>query len=487
MKLYEMPAADLSRLMRAGEVSAREVLRSVFDRIRETEERIGAYLTLCEEQALGEAFRIDELRARGEALPPLAGIPLAVKDNICTAGVRTTCASRMLENFIPPYSATAFERARAAGLILVGKANMDEFAMGSSTENSALGRTRNPHGTDRVPGGSSGGCAAALAAGEAVCALGSDTGGSIRQPAAFCGVVGFKPTYGAVSRYGLVAYASSFDQIGPMARTVEDAAMLMDAICGPDDRDATCARREYPKKRREPIRNVKGLRIGLPREYFGPGIDRQVKEAVLSAGDLLAEHGAEILEVSLPGTGDALSAYYVISCAEASSNLAMYDGVRYGYRAPGCRDLDELYGRSRSQGFGEEVKRRILLGTAVLSAGYQDAFYRRAVGMRKRIQKEFARAFSACDLLLTPTAPTTAFKIGEKSGDPVGMYASDVCTVTANLAGLPAISLPCGRDAGGMPIGMQLLGPPFSEGLLLETSAFFETASGGFDCVAGGL
>ena len=482
-----MSAAALSLAMRRGEVSSAEITKSVFSRIHAVEDRIGAYLTLCEERAMEQAFSIDARRAGGEELLPLAGIPIAIKDNICTKGVRTTCASKMLAHFVPPYDATVAEKLFAAGAVLIGKTNMDEFAMGSSCENSALGHTGNPHDLTRVPGGSSGGSAAALAAGEAVLALGSDTGGSVRQPASFCGVVGLKPTYGAVSRYGLVAFASSFDQIGPLARTVGDAAMLFHAICGFDPRDATSARRKDPDGLNPSDGDIRGLRVGLPREYFGAGVADEVRAAVLSSAEKLRAEGAIIREISLPSTDAALAAYYVIACAEASSNLARFDGVKYGYRAARFENLIDLYETTRSEGFGDEVKRRIMLGTMVLSTGYADAFYRRARRMQRRIASEFAEAFSACDLLLTPTAPTTAFHIGEKTDDPLRMYAADICTVTANLAGLPAISVPCGESGSGMPIGIQLIGPRFSEQLLFFVASYFEKLSGGFKCIAGGL
>ena len=484
MQLYEMTAAELSRRMAKGECSSAEVTRSVFDRIHAVEGDVGAYLTLCEDEAMKAAHAIDERRAKGETLSPLAGIPVAVKDNLCTRGVRTTCASKMLENFVPPYSATVVQKLDAAGVIMTGKTNMDEFAMGSSCENSALGSTKNPYDLTRVPGGSSGGSAAAVAAGEAVLALGSDTGGSIRQPASLCGIVGLKPTYGSVSRYGLVAFASSLDQIGPFARTVEDTAMLYSAICGQDSYDATSAAREYPDFTACLGKGVRGLRIGLPREYFGEGVTDEVRASVMAAVDVLKSEGAEIKEVSLPSTDGALSAYYIIACAEASSNLARFDGVKYGFRAKNYENLTDLYERTRSEGFGDEVKRRIMLGTMVLSSGYSDAYYKRAKRYQQQISDEFSKAFESCDLLLTPTSPYTAFSIGENIGDPVKMYASDVCTVTVNIASLPGLSVPCGFGKGGLPIGMQLIGPRFSEGLLLNAADHYERVTGGFGRVA---
>ena len=481
MQLYEKSAAELSRMMAGGECSSVEITKSVFDRIHSVENEVGAYLTLCEEEALKTAAAVDGRRAKGESLSPLAGIPIAVKDNLCTRGVRTTCASKMLENFIPPYNATVLEKIEAAGAVMTGKTNMDEFAMGSSCENSALKITRNPYDLSRVPGGSSGGSAAAVAAGEAVLSLGSDTGGSIRQPASLCGVVGLKPTYGSVSRYGLVAFASSLDQIGPFARTVEDAAMLYSVICGRDEYDATSAAREYPDFSACMGKGVKGLRIGLPREYFGAGVTDEVRSAVMTAVEAYRAEGAEIKEVSLPSTAGALSAYYIIACAEASSNLARFDGVKYGFRAKEYANLTELYENTRSEGFGDEVKRRIMLGTMVLSSGYSDAFYKRAKRYQQQISSEFAKAFETCDLLLTPTSPFTAFAFGENVEDPVKMYAADICTVTVNIASLPGLSIPCGMGKGGLPIGMQLIGPRFSEALLFNAADHYERLTGGFN------
>lgn len=484
MQLYERSAAELSRMMAAGECSSVEVTKSVLEQIGRVEDRVGAYLTLCEEKALATAAEIDARRAKGETLSPLAGIPVAVKDNLCTKGIATTCASRMLENFVPPYSATAVKKIEAAGAVITGKTNLDEFAMGSSCENSALKVTRNPYDLTRVPGGSSGGSAAAVAAGEAIVALGSDTGGSIRQPASLCGLVGLKPTYGSVSRYGLVAFASSLDQIGPFARTVEDAAMLYGTICGRDEMDATSAPREYPDFTACLGKGVRGLRIGLPKEYFGDGVSDEVRASIMAAVDALRAEGAEVMEVSLPSTDKALSAYYIIACAEASSNLARFDGVKYGFRAKDYENLTDLYERTRSEGFGDEVKRRIMLGTMVLSSGYSDAFYKRAKRYQQQIAAEFSDAFARCDLLLTPTSPFTAFKIGENCNDPVKMYAADVCTITVNIASLPALSIPCGMGKGNLPIGMQLIGPRFSEALLLNAADHYERLVGGFNHIA---
>ena len=477
-KLYRKTAAELSSLLHEKEVSAAEICADALERIETKDRQIGAFLSVQAERAERQAAKVDAALARGEEVGPLAGIPVALKDNICTEGVPTTCASRMLERFVPPYNATVVERLLAAGAILPGKTNLDEFAMGSSCENSAFQRTCNPWDTARVPGGSSGGSAAAVAACEVPLALGSDTGGSIRCPAGLCGVVGLKPTYGAVSRFGLVAFASSLDQIGPMARTVEDAALLFGAVCGQDARhDATS--RPYSFSGPQP-EAVKGLRIGVPHEYYADGVAEEVKAAVRAALTTYRQMGAQLVELSLPSTDYALSAYYIISSAEASSNLARYDGVKYGYSGRRDGSLAELYLSTRSEGFGKEVKRRIMLGTYVLSSGYYDAYYKRAKLLQRRISAEFAGAFSQCDVIATPITPTTAFRLGEKENDPLAMYAADVLSVTVNIAGLPAVSLPCGFGAGGLPVGMQLIGPKWSESLLLGAARCYETAVGGF-------
>ncbi len=481
MQLYERTATDLAVMLRQKECSAAEIAVSVFERIEAVEEMVGAYITLTKESAMKQAAETDQKIAAGETLHPLAGIPVAIKDNMCTEGVLTTCASKILYNFIPPYDATVVKKLKDCGVTIPGKLNMDEFAMGSSCENSSVKKTHNPHDLSRVPGGSSGGSAAAVASGETILALGSDTGGSIRQPAGCCGIVGLKPTYGSVSRYGLVAFASSLDQIGPMGRTVKDVAMLYSAICGRDPMDATSAVREYPDHSSLLGNGVKGLRIGIPREYFGPGVVDEVRKSVLTMASALEKEGATLIDMSLPSTDYALSAYYIISSAEASSNLARFDGVRYGYRAEGASSLLELYERSRSEGFGDEVKRRIMLGTFVLSSGFYDAYYKRGKLLQQKIAAEFATAFLDCDLILTPTTPTTAFKMGENVSDPLKMYASDICTVTVNIAGLPAISIPCGYDSQCLPIGMQLIGPRFSEDVLLNAADCAEHIFGGFN------
>lgn len=480
MEIYNMTAAELSKMLDKREISSEELTSVVFQRVEAVEEKIGAYITLDKEKAIADAKRVDQKRACGEKLSPLAGIPIGVKDNISTKCLATTCASKMLANYVPPYDATVVKALRANDMVITGKLNMDEFAMGSSTETSYFKITHNPFDLEKVPGGSSGGSAAAVAAGEAIVALGSDTGGSIRQPAANCGVVGLKPTYGRVSRYGLVAFASSLDQIGSFGRCVEDVAMLQNVISGHDDMDATSAFEDTPDLTKALIGDVKGLKIGLPKEYFGEAVDSEVKDAVMSAVRKMEKEGAVIKEISLPSTDYALSAYYVISSAEASSNLARFDGVRYGYRAENYSDLVDMYVKSRSEGFGDEVKRRIMLGTFVLSSGYYDAYYKQAKLMQRKIAGEFKSAFEDVDIIATPTAPFTACKIGQNIGDPMKMYACDICTVTVNIAGLPAVSLPCGLDSSAMPIGMQFIGNSFAEGTILGAAYGYEKIVGGF-------
>ena len=478
MSMIDMTLAQLADGLRQGDMSSVEITRAYLDRIGRVEEKVGAYITLTPETALAQAEEADRARQRGETVHPLCGVPVAVKDNICVEGVKTTCASKMLEDFVPPYSATVWEKLRAAGCVLLGKTNLDEFAMGSTTENSAFHPTRNPRALDRVPGGSSGGSAACVAAGEAPFALGSDTGGSIRQPAAFCGVVGMKPTYGMVSRYGLVAFASSLDQIGPMTKTVRDNALALDLLAGYDRRDTTSVKRGYTPMGRDIGRGVKGLTIGLPRQMFAEGLSDGVRKAVTHAAKVLEGLGAEVKEIDLPSLEYALPAYYVLSSAEASSNLARFDGVRYGHRAAEYADLEELYVKSRSEGFGPEVKRRILLGTYTLSAGYFDAYYKKALQVRTLVIRDFDRAFEGCDALLGPVAPTTAYRIGEKSMSPLEMYLGDVHTVPVNIAGIPALSMPCGADENGLPVGMQLMGKTFSEPMLYRIGSALEEALG---------
>lgn len=480
MNLYEKTASELSSMLKSKEISSVELTESVFDRIESVEDKVNAYVTLNKEQALETAKAVDEKRANGEELSPLAGIPMGIKDNISTKGLRTTCASKMLENYVPPFNATVMNKLNDAGAVITGKLNMDEYAMGSSTENSFFGATKNPFDLERIPGGSSGGSAAAVAAQEAIVSLGSDTGGSIRQPAAYCGVVGLKPTYGAVSRFGLVAFASSLDQIGPLGKSVEDVAMVQSIINGHDKMDATSAYRDYTDLRANLNSDVKGLKIGLPKEYFGEGIDPEVKDKIHSAVKELEKQGAVVKEIELPSTDYALSAYYIISSAEASSNLARFDGVRYGYRAENYDGLIDMYERTRSEGFGDEVKRRIMLGTFVLSSGFYDAYYGKAKLLQRRISAEFNNAFADVDVIVAPTVPTTAFKIGENIGDPLKMYATDICTVTVNIAGLPAVSVPCGFDSKNLPVGLQLIGNKFTEQKLLNTAYAYEKIYGGF-------
>jgi aspartyl-tRNA(Asn)/glutamyl-tRNA(Gln) amidotransferase subunit A len=449
-------------------LSAAELVTAFYKKIKAEDGEIHAYLTLCEDRALEQARNIDALASRGDTLPPLAGVPMGIKDVMVTRGIRTTAGSRILENFVPPYTCTAVERLEAAGAIVLGKLNCDEFAMGSSNENSAYGSVRNPRDKSRVPGGSSGGSAAAVAAGTAVATLGSDTGGSIRQPASFCGVVGLMPTYGRVSRYGLIAFASSLDHIGPLARTVEDAAILLSVIAGHDPMDSTSANVPVPDYRTELQKPVKGLRLGVPKEYFGEGLDSEVRSAVEAAIQKLAAQGIEIVPVSLPHTGYAIPTYYVIATAEASANLARYDGVRYGYRSKSAKTLAEMYRKTRDEAFGAEVKRRIILGTYALSSGYYDAYYLKAQKVRTLLARDFQQAFTKVDAVITPTAPTPAFKLGEKSDDPLAMYLADIYTVTADLAGIPGISVPCGQSTGGLPIGLQVLGRHFDESTVLR-------------------
>lgn len=484
MELYQKTAAELSAMLKNKEVSSVELTKAAFARTAAVEDKVGAYITLTEEKALADAAVIDAKIAAGEELSPLAGVPVSVKDNICTKGIRTTCASKMLEYFKPPYNATIMDKLNAAGLIMTGKTNLDEFAMGSSCENSALQKTRNPHNLDHVTGGSSGGAAASVAAGEVSIAVGSDTGGSIRQPASFCGVVGMKPTYGTVSRYGLIAFASSLDQIGPFGRCVEDAAMLTDVLRGYDKMDSTSYPREYESLTAGLNADIKGMKIGLPKEYFGEGISEEVSKAVLAAAETYKQLGAEVVEISLPLSKYALPIYYILSSAEASSNLARFDGVKYGYRAESFDGIIDLYVKSRSEGFGPEVQRRIMLGTYVLSSGYYDAYYKKARAAQRAIRADYAKAFEQVDVILTPVAPTTAYKVGEKTSDPLQMYMGDICTVSINIVGLPAMVQPCGFDSNKLPIGMQLIGPRFGEQKLVNAGLAFEKASGLSNIVA---
>ncbi|MEN6313659.1 MAG: Asp-tRNA(Asn)/Glu-tRNA(Gln) amidotransferase subunit GatA [Clostridiaceae bacterium] len=478
MKLYEMTAHELSAMLRSGEIGAVELVQAYLDRIDEVDPKLGSYITISRNIALKQAGDLQDAFNGKADLPPLAGIPMAVKDNICTEGIATTCASKILKNFVPPYNATVVEKLYSQKAVLLGKLNMDEFAMGGSTENSYFKQTKNPWDTQRVPGGSSGGAASSVAGGETVFALGSDTGGSIRQPASFCGVVGMKPTYGAISRYGLVAFASSLDQIGPITRDVTDCALILDAIAGQDRLDSTSAPVKHPDYTKALLNDVKGMKIGIPREYTAEGINTEVKNAVLDAARTYEKLGAACEECSLPITEYAIPAYYIISSAEASSNLARYDGIKYGYRAEKYDDLLDLYKQTRSEGFGQEVKRRIMLGTYALSSGYYDAYYKKALQVRTLIRNGFDEVFSKFDMVLGPTAPTTAYKIGEKVNDPLAMYLGDIYTVSANIAGLPALVLPCGFDRDGLPIGLQLISKPFGEATLLRAGYTFEQNTG---------
>ncbi|HET7293593.1 MAG TPA: Asp-tRNA(Asn)/Glu-tRNA(Gln) amidotransferase subunit GatA [Vicinamibacteria bacterium] len=469
-------AAAIARRVRSGALRAEDVARAALKVIAEAEPRIEAFLCVLEERALEKARAVDASVAAGRDPGPLAGVPVALKDVLALEGVPTTCGSRMLEGYRPLFTATAVARLEGAGAVIVGKTNMDEFAMGSSTENSAFKKTRNPWDPTRVPGGSSGGSAAAVAAGVVPLALGTDTGGSIRQPAALCGVVGLKPTYGRVSRYGLVAFASSFDQIGPLARSVEDAALAATVMAGRDPLDSTSALEPVPDLAKALGGDVAGLRVGVPRAFLGTGVEAGALAAFEDALGTLAGLGVEIVDVSLPTLPHAIATYYLVATAEASSNLARFDGVRYGLRARGARDLASLYGDTRDLGFGPEVKRRILLGTFALSAGYYDAYYARAQRARALVRRDFARAFAACDAVATPTSPTPAFKLGEKADDPLQMYLADIFTVPANLAGLPGLSVPCGFS-GGLPVGLQLVGRAFDEATLLRMGHAYEQAT----------
>ena len=473
MKLFEQPAHVLHDMLVNNEITSLELTEAILSRIDEVEGDVKAYLTLTRDEAIAQAKAVDEKIARGEKISFLEGIPGGIKDNICTKGVKTTCASKILQNFVPPYSATVVNKLNAENAVILGKTNLDEFAMGGSTENSAYFPTRNPWNTECVPGGSSGGSAAAVAAGTAVWAIGSDTGGSIRQPASFCGVVGMKPTYGRVSRYGLVAYASSLDQIGPITKDVTDCAHILNIIAGHDDMDSTCVNEAVPDYTKALVEDVKGLKIGIPKEYFVDGMDPDVEKAIRDGIKKLEELGAEVVEISLPNTAHAISTYYLIAPAEAATNLERYDGVSYGERADGV-DIVDMMTNTRSQYFGEEVKRRIMIGNYALSAGYYDAYYLKALKVRRLVKEDYDKAFEKVDVIVCPTAPSPAYKIGEKIDNPLEMYLQDVCTVPLNLAGLPGISVPCGFSSKGLPIGMQLIGKPLDEATLIRTAYTYE-------------
>lgn len=477
MDITRLSAVELRKKLLNREISSVEIVESYYKKIEETEKDIDAFITLTKDEAIKTAKNIDEKIANNEEVGVLAGIPIAVKDNIATRGIKTTCGSKILENFVSPYDATVVEKIKREDGIIIGKTNMDEFAMGSSTETSYFKKTKNPHDLERVPGGSSGGSAAAVAGFEAPLSLGSETGGSVREPASFCGVVGLKPTYGLVSRYGLIAFASSLDQIGPFARNVEDTALLLSVLAGYDEKDSTSVDNKSIDYTKELNSNVKGMKFALPKEYFGEGIDEKVKKKVLEAVETLKGLGAEVEEISLPYTEYALSCYYIISTSEASSNLARFDGVRYGYRAENYKDLDELYVNTRSEGFGEEVKRRIMLGTFALSSGYYDAYYNKAQKVRTLIKRDFDKAFEKYDAIISPTAPILPFKIGEKVNNPLSMYMSDILTVSVNLAGVCAISVPCG-NVNGLPVGLQIIGDRFEEQKILNIAYTYEKNRG---------
>ena len=474
MKITELTVHELQDKLASGELTVTQITKAYTDRIQEKEGQVEAFVTTLTDEATEEAKKMEEKIASGEIKSSLAGIPIGIKDNMCTKGVRTTCSSRMLENFVAPYDATVIEKINEQGMINLGKLNMDEFAMGASTEYSYFKKTKNPWNLNTVPGGSSGGSAAAVAAQMVPWALGSDTGGSIRQPAAFCGVVGLKPTYGLVSRYGLVAFASSLDQIGPITKDVRDAAILLNVIAGHDEKDSTSQNIEKKDYTKALEKDIKGIKIGVPKEYFGEGINPEVKEKLMQATEEYKKMGAEVEEFSLDIAKYALATYYIVACAEASSNLGRFDGIRYGYRTKNFTNLKDIYKNSRSEGFGPEVKRRIILGTYVLSSGYYDAYYKKAQLVRTLVMKEFEKAFAKYDVLLTPTSPTVAFEIGTRSNNPLEMYLADICTVSVNIAGLPGISIPCGVDGKGMPVGMQLIGNRFQEEKILNAAYAYE-------------
>lgn len=475
MDLTKLTALELGKKIKNKEVTVVEATKALLEKIKSNDDVYHCYITVMEKEALSRAEEVQKLIDAGELNDsPLAGVPMAIKDNICTKGVKTTCASKILYNFKPPYNASVVEKLEKAGAIIIGKANMDEFAMGSTTETSFFGETKNPWNTAHVPGGSSGGPAAAVAAEEAFYSLGSDTGGSIRQPSAFCGVTGIKPTYGTVSRYGLIAYGSSLDQIGPIARNVSDCAVALDIISGHDKKDSTSVAREEYKFTDALVDDVKGMKIGIPKGYFGAGLDEEVKNSILAAAKVLKEKGAIVEEFDLDAVDYAIPAYYVIASAEASSNLSRFDGVKYGYRTENFEGLQDVYKKTRSEGFGNEVKRRMMIGAFVLSSGYYDAYYNKALKVKARIKEGFDKAFAKYDIILGPTAPSTALKLGESLSDPLKMYLGDIYTVSVNLAGLPAISLPCGIDSKGLPIGLQLIGRHFGEKDIIRAAYSFE-------------
>lgn len=487
MGLMNDTAVKLSERIKAGEITVMDAAMAAMDAIEEKEPAYHCYVTVLDrETVLKRAQEVQKLIDEGVLTGPLAGVPAAIKDNMCTEGIRTTCSSRILDNFVPPYTAEAVKNLEKAGVVIIGKTNMDEFAMGSTTETSYYGPTKNPWDTGHVPGGSSGGSAAAVAAEECIFALGSDTGGSIRQPASYCGVVGMKPTYGTVSRYGLIAYGSSLDQIGPMAKDVRDCAVILDAVTSHDEKDSTSVKREDGSFASALVDDVKGMKIGIPRDYFGEGLDEDVREAVLKAAKVLEAQGAQVEEFDLGLVKYAIPAYYVIACAEASSNLARFDGVKYGYRTPEFEGLHNMYKKTRSEGFGEEVKRRIMLGSFVLSSGYYDAYYLKALRTKALIKQEFDKAFAKYDMILGPAAPTTAPKLGASLSDPIKMYLGDIYTISVNLAGLPGITVPCGTDKKGLPVGLQLIGDCFKEKNIIRAAYTYEQHRG-VDMTAPGI
>lgn len=481
MGLLDLTAVELAGQIKSGKTTAVEAMEAVIANIDSKEEELNCYVTFDREAALSAAKEAQKKIEAGELTGPLAGVPIAIKDNMCTEGVLTTCSSKILGNFIPQFSSEAVKRIEEAGAVVIGKTNMDEFAMGSTTETSAYGPTKNPWNTEHVPGGSSGGSAAAVAANECFCALGSDTGGSIRQPASYCGVVGMKPTYGTVSRYGLIAYGSSLDQIGPLCKDVTDCATIMEVIASHDKKDSTSVERKDTDFTSALVDDVAGMRIGIPRDYFGEGLDPQVKEAVLSVAEVLKSKGAIVEEFDLSLVEYAIPTYYTIAAAEASSNLERFDGVKYGFRAKDYDGLHSMYKKTRSEGFGPEVKRRIMLGSFVLSSGYYDAYYLKALRVKAMIKKAFDEAFAKYDVILGPVAPTTAPKLGSSLADPIKMYLGDIYTISVNLAGLPGISVPCGKDDNGLPIGVQLIGDCFNEKKLIQTAYAYEQARGKFE------
>ena len=486
MELFELTARELADKIRSGKVSSEEAATSVIQRIDEVEPSINAYITVMADHAVERAREIDKRRAQGKDIGVLGGVPMGIKDSIIVAGPRTTAGSHILENFIPPYNAHVIEKLNDAGAVIVGKTNTDEFTMGSTCETSYFGTAKNPHNTDHVTGGSSGGSAAAIATHECTAALGSDTGGSIRQPASFCGIVGIKPTYGRVSRYGLIAYASSLDQIGPMTKTVEDSALVLKAIAGHDNRDTTSLDEPVPDYTHDMNAGVKGLKVGLPKEYFGEGLEPEVRKITLDAVDSLKSRGVEFIDISLPNTEYAVPTYYLLATAEASANLERFDGVRYGYRTEHPENLYDMFCSSRSEGFGIEVKRRIMLGTYCLSAGYYDAYYRKAQKVRRLIKEDFDRAFQAVDAILAPVSPMPAFPIGSKINDPLQMYLADIYTISLNLAGLPGITVPSGKTEAGLPVGVQFMGRVLDESLLFRLAHALEKDRGSY-CIPGGI